>query len=361
MLSYIIKRIAIAVPLLLVILLSSFLLLYALPGDAVSTRLGKNYTQAQADQIRKQEGLDKPLYVQFARYIAQTCRGDFGINIHNQPVSAQLKKRLPATIELAGLAILIATLVGVTGGIISALKPRGWTDMGTLSLTLAGVSMPIFFLALLAQKAFKTTGWIPNLLGTQGLPLGGRLSNAITTANDKLQLQATLIDNAPLPITHFHLYDALFVFQDFPMLLDAINHLILPATVLATVPTAIILRITRTAMGQQLSQDYIRTAKAKGLKNRTILTKHALRNALIPIITTIGTQLGYLLGGAVLTETIFSWPGMGTYIVQAILNSDSRALQASVLIIAVGFITLNLLIDLSYAILDPRIKTQGLQ
>ncbi len=359
MISYIIKRIVVAIPLLFAILLTSFLLLYALPGDPVDVLLGKNYTPEQAKQLRKQEGLDQPIYVQFGRYLSDVSQGNLGTNMKKKPVIDEIKVKLPATIELAVLAMMIASCIGITAGIISALKPRGWTDMATLTVSLAGVSMPIFFLALLAQRAFRSGGWLTAFFNAPGLPIGGRLSETTIASLDKIKNTAEIINNAPLPVTNLHIYDALFVFKDMNMLADALTHLILPAIVLATVPTAIIVRITRTAVGQQLSQDYIRTAKAKGLRYRTVIIKHALRNSLIPIVTTIGTQLGYLLGGAVLTETIFKWPGMGTYIVDAIIKGDARPLQAGVLIIAVAFICINLLIDLSYAFLDPRVKSEA--
>ncbi len=382
MLPYIVRRVLIAVPLLGVVLFVSFMLLYALPGDPVDALLGTKWSQEEADRIRAAEGLDDPILVQFGRYLRDVVwHFDLGTNQRKKPVAEELATRLPATIELGLAALILATIVGVSMGMLSALRPRGWRDMAILIGSLAGVSMPIFWLALLVLRTFRKGGWLmdaaategygllhtlhgwlvsmTSVVGFEGMPLGGRLSEASKAAIQQQALHAEHVLGDPLNLTGFHLIDSIFVFRDWGMFTDALSHLTLPACVLATVPAAFITRITRTAVGEQLSQDYIRTARAKGVAPGRIILRHALSNAAIPIVTSIGTQLGRLLGGAVLTETIFGWPGMGTYIVDAILKGDVRPLQAGVLVIAAGFVVINLIVDVSYAFLDPRVRLEG--
>lgn len=356
MLGYTARRLLVAIPLLLAVVLSTFLLLYALPGDATHALLGNQWTPEKAAEIRKAQGLDDPLPVQFFRYLGMVLTGDLGVNHQQEPVAHELATRLPATIELAVAALLLATVAGVTAGVVSALRPRGLRDMALLAVAMAGVSLPIFWLGLLMQRLLRRGGLLSQTTGFPGLPLGGRLSEAMTQQIDQAVLRAQVVDGQPLMMTGLHIVDALLVFGDPAMFGDALLHLLLPAMVLATVPMAMIARITRTAVGEQLSQDYVRTAHAKGAPPRRVIVGHVLRNAAIPIVTSIGSQLGYLLGGAVLTETIFNWPGMGTYIVDAILREDARPLQAGVLIMACGFILINLAVDLSYAAIDPRIR-----
>ena len=358
MLAYTLRRVLISIPLLLCVLFASFSLLYALPGDPVDAMLGRMRTEEAAQRIREQEGLNDPIPVQFGRYLQDVIQGDFGRNQKKISVAGELKVRLPATIELAVAAIVIASIFGLLMGVTSALRPRSLHDLIALGVSLAGVSMPIFWLGLLMQRLLRRGGVLDEVSGFGGLPLGGRLSEQSLVRIDQLALQSEVIDSEPLRRTGFHLIDSIFVFWDTSIFLDALYHLFLPALVLATVPMAIITRITRAAVLEQMSQNYVRTALAKGL-GMAGAVRHALGNAAIPIVTAIGTQLGYLLGGAVLTETIFNWPGLGTYIVEAILKEDVRPLQAGVLVIAGGFIVINLLIDLSYALLDPRVRLDG--
>ncbi|MGE0711837.1 MAG: ABC transporter permease [Planctomycetota bacterium] len=349
MLAYVGRRLALAALMLLGVVLATFLLHHALPGDPAAVLLGKNYNPADAARIHHELGLDDPLPVQFGRYLGRLAHGDLGrSHVSNEPVTTELARVLPATLELAVLALLLATVLGVGLGVLTALRPRSWWDVAGLVVALAGVSLPIFWLGFLALEVFGQKGLLEQTTGLAGLPLGGRFA-AGELALDKWVRQTP-------GTTGFYLWDTLVVGRDPGAFLHVAKHLLLPTLVLSSVPLAVIARITRAAVGEALIQDYIRTARAKGLPERWVVMKHALRNAAIPVVTTIGTQLGYLLGGAVLTETIFSWPGMGRYVTEAILNLDVKPLQACVLVVASGFVLLNLLVDLSYAWLDPRLS-----
>lgn len=335
MLTYIVRRILATVPMLIGISIVSFMLLHALPGDPTSVLLGQRATEANKRELRQRLGLDQPLPTQYARYVSDMAQGDFGESHRtDQPVTVELKQRIPATIELAVAAMLIATLVGVSLGVLAAVKPRSGVDIACLTLALTGVSMPVFWLGFLAQKLFAGE--------LKLLPFSGRLD---------FGTWATFESD-----TGFYTLDALLVYQNPELFLDVVTHLALPAMVLATVPMALIARITRATMLETLKQDFIRTARAKGAAPRQVVLRHGLRNALIPILTAVATQFGYLLGGAVLTETIFGWPGLGRYVIEAIDALDARPLQASVLAVAVAFVAVNLLTDLSYAFIDPRLR-----
>lgn len=349
MLAYLARRLALSALLLFGVVLAVFLLHHALPGDPAAALLGKNYNAAEAHALREGLGLNAPLPVQFGRYLGDLSSGDLGrSHVTSRPVTQDLATALPATIELGLSALLLATVLGVGLGILTSLRPRTWWDLGGLTLALVGVSLPIFWLGFLAMSFAGENGFLEAHLGIPGLPLGGRFDGSVWELNE-------FVRSTP-GASGFLLYDTLFVARSGAAFWHVVQHLLLPALVLSSVPTAIIARITRAAMGEVLIQDYIRTARAKGLRARQVILKHALRNAAIPIVTTIGTQLGYLLGGAVLTETIFQWPGMGHYVVESILNSDVKPLQACVLVVAVAFLGINLLVDLSYAWLDPRLR-----
>jgi len=342
-----------AIPLLLLVLLATFAMGLALPGDPVEMMLGKYSTPEQERELRADLGLDQSVPAQFATYVGNVAQADLGRSYTSKaPVTRELSSRIPATAELAMAAMILATIFGVSLGVLTALKPRSWWDMLGLTGALAGVSIPIFWLGLLVIRAVRTGGWLSEILpGFDGMPVGGRYSS------EWAMLPTAVQENAAA--TGFYLWDTLLVFREPGAFLDVLAHLTIPAFVLATVPAAMIARITRASVGEAMLQDYIRTAKAKGLTTRVIITRHALRNAAIPIVTTVGTQLGYLLGGAVLTETIFGWPGIGTYVVVAIENRDWPQLQGAVLFVAVVFIAINLLVDLSYGLLDPRVRVSG--
>ncbi|RMG16633.1 MAG: ABC transporter permease [Planctomycetota bacterium] len=335
---------------LLGVVLATFLLHHALPGDPAAAVLGKHYTAADAHALRERLGLNDPLPVQFARYVGDLLRGDLGTShVSNHPVEEDLARVLPATLELSVCALALATVFGVGLGVVTALRPRSLLDLAGLTGSLAGVSMPIFWLGLLALQAFGKGGLLVEASGGAfgGLPLGRRFNPA--------EFPLDQLSGAP-GCTGLLLYDTLFVARSPAAFRHVLEHLLLPAIVLATVPTAVVARITRAALGEVLLQDYIRTARAKGLSELRVVLRHALRNAAIPIVTSLGTLFGYLLGGAVLTETVFQWPGMGTYVVSAIRDLDVRPLQACVLLVAVSFLGINLFVDLSYAWLDPRVR-----
>lgn len=359
MLAFVVRRILIAIPLLIGVMFAAFMLLWMLPGDPTNALLGEKWTEQAAERIRESEGLNDPIPVQFGRYLhSVVIDGDFGTDLQNRPVATDLQTKIPATMELALLAMLIAVIVGISAGVISALRPGSWRDMFTLTVALGGVSFPIFWLALLAKRVFRQGGVLTDMLGFKGMPQEGRLSQSFQEVVDHHVVLAQTRGES-VGMTGFNLLDSLFVFKDFSMFMDALAHLALPAIVLSTVPAAVITRITRTAVIEQLQLDYTRTARAKGVTPRHLMMRHVLRNAMIPIITSIGTLLGYLLGGAVLTEKVFSWPGLGNYMVDAIIKLDARPLQMSVLIVAIGFIVINLLVDISYGLLDPRVRQGG--
>jgi len=351
-LAYLVRRLALSVVMLLGVVLATFLLHYALPGDPAAAVLGKQYSVERAEALRERLGLNDPIPVQFVRYVGDLLQGDLGrSHVSNEEVTEELKRVLPATIELGLTALLIASALGVGIGILTSLRPRSGWDLGGLTFALAGVSVPIFWLGFLAQEAFAQGGVVAGWTGASGLPLAGRFDPA-QFALGKWYAETP-------GATGFFLFDTLFVAGDAEVFRHVLAHLLLPALVLASVPMAVIVRITRASMGEVLLQDYVRTARAKGVRPRRVVLKHALRNAAIPIVTSIGTQLGYLMGGAVLTETVFQWPGMGSYVVAAINNLDVKPLQACVLVVAVGFVAVNLVVDLSYALLDPRVRGPG--
>lgn len=337
MFTHIARRMLAAVPMLIAISLVSFLMLHLLPGDPAAAALGQRATEENKRKFRERLGLDKSLPEQYGRWVGNAVQGDLGVSFRSsQPVAKEMKQRVPATIELACGAMFLATLIGVSLGILASLRPRSFVDFVCLGFALVGVSMPVFWLGFLMQKA---------LAGGLGLlPFGGRLSSHW----DGFE-----------PQSGFYLFDAIYYYNSPELALDVAHHLFLPSLVLATVPMALIARITRSTMLEVLKQDFIRTARAKGATRRSTVLKHALRNALIPIFTSVATQFGYLLGGAVLTETIFSWPGLGRYIIEAIDVGDAQPLQASVLLVASTFILINLLTDISYAFIDPRLRRKG--
>jgi ABC-type dipeptide/oligopeptide/nickel transport system permease component len=359
MLTFILRRLLTSVPMLLAVVFAAFALLWLLPGDPTVALLGEKWTEKKAAEIRKSEGLDDPIYQQFGRYVTNVVtRGDLGTDLYSRSINKELGVKLPATLELGIAAMCMAVLIGIGLGILSALKPGSWRDMFVLSIALTGVSFPVFWLGLLVKRFFRNGGPLSEATGFEGMPQAGRLSERYQEQIDQLIDRADILGE-PTNLTGFHLFDSLFVLNDWDMFVDALTHLALPAVVLATIPAAIIMRITRTAIVEQLQHDYTRTAIAKGATPSRLMFKHVLRNAMIPIVTSIGTLLGYLVGGAVLTERIFSWPGMGNYMVDAIIALDARPLQASVLIVAVSFVAINLAVDISYGWLDPRVRAVG--
>lgn len=332
MTTYIIRRVLGLFPVLFGITLMVFFLVRMIPGDPAVVMLGERASAEDVERVREQLGLNEPLYKQYFGFMGQLLRGNLGKSIiHKTEVTFDLRYRLPATIEMVFLSMLIGVSIGTIIGVISAVKRNSIFDVVGMIGALLGVSMPIFWLALILIYELA--------VNNKFLPPSGRLDAAI------------ILDRR----TGFVLIDTLLA-GNFPAFGNALWHLILPAFVLSLVIMPPLVRITRACMLDVLNQDYVRTARAKGLKEQIVIVKHALKNALLPVVTVIGGQLGGLLGGAILTETIFSWPGMGTWTYQAILGRDYPIVQASVLVSATIYVFVNLFVDLLYTVLDPRVR-----
>ncbi|HAF48818.1 MAG TPA: peptide ABC transporter permease [Anaerolineaceae bacterium] len=347
---YILRRLLSVIPTLIGVTLVIFLFQRLIPGDPAVAMLGERATEENIARIREQFGLDRPSFLdrdalaegdlagffdsQYSRYFGRLMRFDLGESIHRRiPVAETLKERFPATLELSLLSMSIALLIGIPAGIASASKRNTALDGVTMVGSLIGVSMPIFWLGIMEIMLFSVF--------LKWLPTGGRLPTGV-------EIQS---------ITNLLLLDSLLT-GNFAGFVAALKHIILPAVALATIPAAIITRMTRSSMLDVLQEDYIRTATAKGLSLKVVLFRHALKNAFLPVITIIGLQAGSLLAGAVLTETIFSWPGIGKWVYDSILGRDYPIVQGVTLLIAIIFLFVNLVVDLSYAILDPRISLE---
>jgi peptide/nickel transport system permease protein len=332
MLRFVVRRLLLLVPILLGLSILVFLWIRNLPGGPAQALLGERATPQTIEQIERQYGLDKPLPVQYWSYLKSVGQGEFGESTRSRrPVVEEFKERFPATIELAVAAGLFAVIIGIPLGFLAAKRYQGVLDHASLVLSLVGISTPIFFLALILKYIFAVK------LGL--LPSVGRLGILIE------------LDHP----TNFYTVDALLA-GDLEAFVDVGKHLVLPAIALGSIPLAIIARITRAAVLDVQNEDYVRTARAKGLAPITVDYRHVLRNAMLPISTIIGLQVGLLLSGAVLTETVFAYPGIGSWLVEAIKNRDYPVIQAGVLFVAVIVVFVNLLVDLSYAILNPRIR-----
>jgi peptide/nickel transport system permease protein len=332
MTRYLIRRILETIPVLFGASVIVFLLVHLIPGGPEVVLLGERISEENVARLRAQLGLDKPLPEQYLIYIGNVLRGDLGHSIGgNIPIANELRRRFPATMELSIFALTIAVVIAVPVGVISAVRRGSWIDTGTMMGSMIGISMPIFWLGLLLLWIFGVK--------LDLLPFIGRLS-------PNVEIEAH---------TGLHTIDAIIT-GNWSALGDALTHLILPAVTVSTIPIAIIARITRSAMLEVLHMDYIRTARAKGLREGAVVRRHALRNALLPVVTVIGLQLGTLLAGAVLTETIFSWPGIGRWLFNSIQGRDYPIVQSVTLVVTVIFVVVNLLVDLSYAWLNPRIR-----
>lgn len=332
MLKYIIKRLLMLIPVLIGVSIIVFVIMRVFSPDPAPIVLGQHATAETANAWREANGLNNPVYVQYLDFVKGVFTGDMGNSYYtNTPVAKEILARFPATIELAVAAIVLASVFGIIIGVISAVKKNSLFDSAGMVTALLGVSMPIFWLGIILIIIFSGTLHV--------LPSGGRIDPLLQ----------------PETITGFYLIDSLIT-GNTRAFADAFAHLILPACALGMYSMAIIARMTRSSMLDTLEQDYIRTARAKGITEGEVIRKHALRNALIPIVTVIGLQLGSLLGGAVLTETVFSWPGIGSYTVNSILKSDFPVVQGVVMLVAITFVIINLAVDVIYAFLDPRIK-----
>jgi peptide/nickel transport system permease protein len=332
MLRFVVRRLLLLVPILVGLSILVFVWVRALPGSPADSLLGERTTPELVREYNERFGLDDPVYVQYWRYVKTTAQFDFGVSIAtHRYVTDEIKERFPATVELALAAMLFATFLGVPLGFVAAKKYGGPVDHASLFASLIGVSIPVFFLAILLKYLFAVRlGWLPSV---------GR----IDVESD--------VDHP----TNFYILDAIIT-RDWATLKDVLKHLILPAIALGSIPLAIITRITRAAVLDVQNEDYVRTARAKGLPPRIVDRRHILRNALLPISTIIGLQVGLLLSGAILTETVFAFPGMGQWLRDAIFNRDYPVLQGGILFLAFVFVIVNLLVDISYAIINPRIR-----
>lgn len=333
--AFIVRRLVAAVPVLVLVLIIIFALARLIPGDPAVTLLGPGASDQQIAELRSQLGLDQSLAGQFTGYTTALLRGDLGTSLQSKrSIAGDLADYLPATIELAVTALLIAVVVGVPLGVLAAVRAGSGADHGARLLSLVGVSAPAFWLALLLQVLFGIVlGW---------LPVSGRVDVLLR----------------PEASSGFLLLDAVRSANG-ALFWDALRHLILPASVLAAFLVGTIVRVLRAGILEQLGQDYVRTAAAKGLTSRTVLTRHVLRNSFLPTLTIVGLKFTELLGGAILTETVFAWPGMGRYMFEAIAARDYPVIQATTLIFALLFIASSLVVDLCYGLLDPRIRLAG--
>lgn len=337
MLRFLVDRLVRLVLVLLAITVVSFLFMHAIPGDPVALRLGEHASAQEIAHLRAQLQLDQPWFVQLAFYLAAVAHGDLGASVFDaQPVAQKLGQYFPATLELTLGAMIFAVVVGVPAGVLAAVRHRSAVDALTMSAVLLGVSIPVFWLGWMLVYALAV---LPGHFGLDLFPISGRIS-----------LQYFIPAR-----THLVVIDALLAGNP-RAALDGLWHLILPAVTLGTIPLAIVAKITRSGMLDVLSSDYIRTARAKGLGDRAVIVKHALRNALIPIITILGLQTGLLLGGAVLTESIFAWPGVGRLAFEAISNRDMPLINGCMLLFATVFVVVNAVVDVLYAVANPRIR-----
>lgn len=332
MLRFAVRRLILAVPVLLGVSFLVFAWTRALPGGPAQALLGERATPEAVAAVERSYGLDRPLFVQYGKYLERVLTGDLGLSVSTQrPVLDELRERFPATVELALAAMIFAVGLGIPLGVIAAKHARRPLDHVSLVGSLVGISMPVFFLALILKWAFAVKlGWLPSI---------GRL-DVRTDLHRRTNL--FIVDSV--------------ISGNGTALWDAIRHLILPAISLGTIPLAIITRITRSAVLDVMQEDHVRTARAKGLAPRLIDRRHVVRNALLPVVTVIGLQTGLLLSGAILTETVFAWGGLGTWVYDAVAARDYAVLQGGILFVVLVFVIVNLLVDLGYSVIDPRIR-----
>jgi peptide/nickel transport system permease protein len=334
-LGYISKRLFHLTLIMLGVSVLVFLMLRMIPGDPARLLLGEFASPEELAQLRTQMGLDQSYPVQYGIYLKNILHGDLGNSMRNgAPVVAEIGVRLVATLELSVAAMLIASLVGIAAGVVSAVRQYSLFDYGSMFMALIGVSMPIFWLGLMLMYFLAVMFPI--------MPMMGRIG----------------MGSEPEVVTGLMLVDTLLAGES-EGFVDAMHHLVLPSITLATIPMAIVARITRSAMLEVLNKDYVRTARAKGMGEAVVILRHALRNAFLPVVTVLGLNLGLLLGGAVLTETIFSWPGLGRYVVDSLMARDYAAVQGCILVFAGLMAFINLIVDLVYAVLDPRIRVHA--
>jgi peptide/nickel transport system permease protein len=335
LLRFTVRRLLLLVPILLGLSILLFVWIRALPGSPAEAILGERATEQAVAEAREQYGLDDPIYIQYWRYLRTLVEGDLGASAYSHRlVTVEIRERFPATVELALAAMLFAVSFGVPLGFYAAKRHGGAFDHFSLFASLIGVSIPIFFLAILLKYAFAVQlAWLPSV---------GRQDVLITAEHP----------------TNFYVLDR-SITGNWNAAWDAMKHLILPAIALGSIPLAIIARITRASVLDVQNEDYVRTARAKGLAPRTVDRSHVFRNAMLPVVTVIGLQVGLLLSGAILTETVFAFPGMGTWVQEAIKHRDYPVLQGGILFIAIIVVLMNLIVDIAYGFLDPRIRLAG--
>ena len=359
MITFITRRILLAIPVLIGIVVVVFLLIRAIPGDPCTSLLGERATEEACEQFNEVNGLNEPVLVQLGIYMKNVFTFNLGESVRfSRPVSQLLIERLPLTTELALSALMIAVLVGIPLGVLAARRHNTAVDTGTMALANIGVSMPVFWLGLMLAYLFALL-----LRDTAfALPPSGRISAGVfSTPYFEVwgwQLEeGSFAARAHEYIANHYIFNNLITGQ-WEVFWDAVKHMILPAVALATIPLSIIARITRSSLLEVMGKDFIRTARAKGVKERWVVRRHAFRNAILPVVTIIGLQLGALLGGAVLTETVFNLAGIGRALFDAITGRDYAIVQGFTVIVAGIYVVVNLLVDLSYAYLDPRIRLE---
>lgn len=332
MLAYTMRRLLMLIPVLIGMTIITFSIVHLIPGNPAQVILGEAATEAAIKDLEESMGLNEPYFKQYLLYIKGLLQGDLGTSLKTKTaITEEIWPYLAATFELTFFAMIFAIVVGVNAGIISAWKQNSWFDFLAMLVALIGVSIPVFWLALMQQWVFaQELGWFP---------AHGRQDN-----RDPVEA-----------VTYFYVIDTI-IKMDFAKLIATLKHLVLPSIALGTIPMAIIARMTRSSMLEVMKSDYIRTVRAKGSGQFLVIYKHALKNALIPVLTVVGLQTGVLLGGAILTETIFSWPGIGRYIFEAINYRDYPVIQSGILVVAFIFVIINLVVDLLYKYIDPRIK-----
>lgn len=332
MLKFAVRRLLLLVPILLGLSILVFLFVRALPGGPETALLGERSTPERIAQVRAAYGLDRPVYEQYASYMGKVVKLDFGTSIQTQqPVSEEIGRRFKATMELTGAAIVFAVVIGIPLGFVAGRRPQSWIDNLSTIGSLMGIAIPVFVLGYLLKYVFAIKlGWFETT---------GRQNVAITTDHP----------------TGFFVLDGILT-GDLPAAWDAFKHLVLPAIALGTIPLAIITRITRAAVQEVSNEDFVRTAEAKGMTKAVVTRRHVLRNAMLPVITIIGLQTGLLLSGAILTETVFAFGGLGSFMASAVFTRDFPVIQGGILFIAVVFVLVNLLVDISYGLFDPRVR-----
>ncbi|RDV04355.1 ABC transporter permease [Undibacter mobilis] len=337
MLSMISRRMLLVIPNLIGVIIVTFLLTRALPGDPAAYFAGPAATKDAIEQVRKQLGLDKPLVLQFGDYVGDLAKGNLGTSLTTgQPVLTELRNRLPASAELTLFGLLLSMAIAIPLGILAAVKQGSWIDHTCRVVATAGVSLPVFFTGLLLVYFFYfKLGWSP-------APLG----------------RLDVFSSAPPSITGFYLIDSLLTGQ-FETFRAALSQLLLPGMTLCIFSLAPIARMTRASMLAVLASEFVRTARASGLDSRTVIITYAFRNAMLPVVTTLGMVFSFLLGANVLVEKVFAWPGIGSYAIEALISSDFAPVQGFVLTMAILYVALNLLIDILYGVIDPRVRLEG--